>query len=175
VDHLDRPILMADAARTIVWQARYRPFGEVVSITGAASNNLRFPGQYFLLEDGLHYNWHRHYDPTIGRYVQADPLEFVDGPSVYAYVKSRPTSLTDHLGLFAGTISIPFVRTCDTTRDPNENPFPVARKGPIQRCIICDAPHGGLRGPYCPDCYDKSLDPKGGIPPILPIPGTKKE
>ena len=51
-----------------------QPFGEVVSITGSASNNLRFPGQYFLLESGLHYNWHRHYDPTTGRYLQADPL-----------------------------------------------------------------------------------------------------
>jgi RHS repeat-associated protein len=57
----------------------YRPFGEVHVITGSASNNLRFPGQYFLIEAGLHYNWHRHSDPTVGRYLQADPLEFVDG------------------------------------------------------------------------------------------------
>jgi RHS repeat-associated protein len=44
-------------------------------ILGPASNNLRFPGQYFLLESGLHYNWHRHYDPTLGRYIQPDPHE----------------------------------------------------------------------------------------------------
>ncbi|WP_084518869.1 RHS repeat-associated core domain-containing protein [Bradyrhizobium sp. th.b2] len=31
----------------------------------------------------MHYNWHRHYDPTIGRYAQADPLGFVDGASLY--------------------------------------------------------------------------------------------
>jgi RHS repeat-associated protein len=48
-------------------------FGAVDVIVGPASNNLRFPGQYFLLESGLHYNWYRHYDPTLGRYVQADP------------------------------------------------------------------------------------------------------
>jgi hypothetical protein len=30
-----------------------------LSITGSASNNLRFLGQYFLLESGLHYNWYR--------------------------------------------------------------------------------------------------------------------
>lgn len=29
-----------------------RPFGEFVSITGSATNNLRFPGQYFLIEVG---------------------------------------------------------------------------------------------------------------------------
>ena len=31
-----------------------------------APEDLRFPGQWFQLETGLHYNWHRHYDPKIG-------------------------------------------------------------------------------------------------------------
>jgi uncharacterized protein RhaS with RHS repeats len=48
---------------------------------------------------GLDYNWYRHYDPTIGRYAQPDPIEFVDGPSVYAYVRSAPTHGVDPLGL----------------------------------------------------------------------------
>lgn len=91
-DHLDRPIKMTDAAKTVVWDAFYRPFGEAHSIAGPAANNLRFPRQYFLLEAGLHYNWHRHYDPTLGRYIQPDPLGFVDGPSVYAYVRSDPVT-----------------------------------------------------------------------------------
>ena len=98
-DHLDRPLKMTDATQAVVWDAVYRPFGEVVSISGAGSNNLRFPGQYFLIESGLHYNWHRHYDPTIGRHVQADPLGFVDGPSVYAYAASAPITKTDAEGL----------------------------------------------------------------------------
>jgi len=46
-------------------------------------------------EAGLHYNWHRHYEPTLGRYTQPDPLGFVDGPSVYAYAKSSPHALVD--------------------------------------------------------------------------------
>jgi RHS repeat-associated protein len=32
---------------------------------------------YSQLEAGLHYNWHRHYDPSLGRYTQPDPLGFV--------------------------------------------------------------------------------------------------
>lgn len=72
-DHLNRPMKMTDASQTVVWDAWYAPYGEVRSITGTASNNLRFPGQYFLVESGLHYNWHRHYDPTLGRYIQPDP------------------------------------------------------------------------------------------------------
>jgi RHS repeat-associated protein len=99
-DQLDRPIKMTDGGKAIVWDAVYRPFGEAHAITGTAANNLRFPGQYFLIESGLHYNWHRHYDPTLGRYTQPDPLGFVDGSSVYAYGSSSPTMRTDPTGEF---------------------------------------------------------------------------
>jgi hypothetical protein len=47
-DHLERPVQMTDGAQAVVWDAVYRPFGQPVSITGSASNNLRFRGQYFL-------------------------------------------------------------------------------------------------------------------------------
>ena len=48
----------------------------------------------------LHYNWHRHYDPSVGRYTQPDPLGFVDGPSVYAYAMSNPHAFVDPTGLW---------------------------------------------------------------------------
>jgi RHS repeat-associated protein len=97
-DHLNRPLRMTDGAQAVVWDAVYKPFGEVYSITGSATLNLRFPGQYFLIESGLAYNWHRHYDPTLGRYTQPDPLEFVDGPSLYAYALSSPVMYVDPTG-----------------------------------------------------------------------------
>ncbi len=100
-DHLGRPIRMTDAAKTTVWQAQYKPFGEPVTISGTRALNLRFPGQYFQIETGFAYNWHRHYDPTTGRYTQPDPLRFVDGPSVYAYAGSSPFLRTDRSGLYA--------------------------------------------------------------------------
>jgi RHS repeat-associated protein len=85
VDHLNRPVLMtnaARAARAAMWEARYDPFGVVRSVTGTAVQNLGLPGQWFQPEAGLWYNWHRHYDPTTGRYTTPDPLGFVDGPGV---------------------------------------------------------------------------------------------
>jgi RHS repeat-associated protein len=98
-DHLGRPIRMTNGAKTTVWSATWKPWGEIQSITGTLTNNLRYPGQYFQIETNLHYNWHRHYDPVTGRYTQPDPLGFVDGPSIYAYAGSSPFMYTDRKGL----------------------------------------------------------------------------
>src|SRR5688572_18567159 len=83
-------------------QAKWLPFGAPHSITGSASLDARFPGQWFQIESGLHYNWHRHYDPSIGRYTQPDPLRFVDGPSVYAYAKGSPQVNVDFADMEIG-------------------------------------------------------------------------
>ena len=98
-DHLGRPLRLTDASRATVWAASYDPFGQPVSITGTMEQNLRFPGQYFLLESGLSYNWHRIYDASTGRYTQPDPLRFVDGPSVYGYAGASPMMRVDATGL----------------------------------------------------------------------------
>ena len=101
VDHLNRPVRMTDGAKVTVWDATWLPHGGVHAITGTAALDARFPGQWFQLESGLHYNWHRHYDPTTGRYTQADPLGFIDGPSVYAYAVNSPQMYVDEDGRFA--------------------------------------------------------------------------
>jgi RHS repeat-associated protein len=100
-------VLLMDAARAIVWRAEYRPFGEVASITGPLASNTavqtrRYPGQFFQLESGLSYNWHRHYDASLGRYTQPDPLGLTamlsDGSSVFGYARLSPTLFVDRLG-----------------------------------------------------------------------------
>ncbi|THH34720.1 RHS repeat-associated core domain-containing protein [Aliishimia ponticola] len=66
----------------------------------AGKLNLRFPGQWFHAEPGLHQNWMRDYDPTLGRYIQADPLGLVDGASVYGYALQNPGRYVDPTGEF---------------------------------------------------------------------------
>ena len=96
-DHIGRPDFATNESGAFVWSATYTPFGGVHTSTGALSPN-RFPGQWFQSESGLHQNWMRDYDPTTGRYLQADPLGLVDGASVYGYVRQSPMMLTDPRG-----------------------------------------------------------------------------
>ncbi|MEM4313444.1 MAG: RHS repeat-associated core domain-containing protein [Thermoplasmata archaeon] len=55
------------------WDATYEPFGKATVTTATVTNNLRFPGQYYDAETGLHYNYYRYYWPETGRYISADP------------------------------------------------------------------------------------------------------
>lgn len=46
----------------------------------------------------------RDYDPTTGRYIQADPLGLVDGASVYGYARGNPGKYVDPRGEEAGVV-----------------------------------------------------------------------
>ncbi|MEV4734162.1 RHS repeat-associated core domain-containing protein [Saccharopolyspora sp. NPDC049426] len=65
---------------------------------GDSATPLRYPGQYFDSETGLHYNHHRYYDPATARYLSADPIGLEAGPNNYAYV-TNPYAFSDPLGL----------------------------------------------------------------------------
>ena len=131
-DHLGRPIRMTDATKSTVFQALYKPYGEVYSTSGTKAQNLRFPGQYFQIETGFAYNWHRHYDPITGRYTQPDPLRFVDGPSIYNYAGQTPLIKTDAPGLSAASIGAALGIKLPNTGNPPNSPKPGS--GGIQKC-----------------------------------------
>jgi len=61
--------------------------------------NFRFPGQYYDNETGLHYNWHRYYDPQTGRYLRPDPIGLLGGINLFKYSLNNPINSIDPLGL----------------------------------------------------------------------------
>ena len=139
-DHLGRPIRMTDASGATVFQALYKPYGEVYSTSATKALNLRFPGQYFQIETGFATNWHRHYDPVTGRYTQPDPLRFVDGPSVYNYATASPLMKIDRTGLSFGrsgsSASSSSAGDNGSTCHANDNDNQKIAMGPIGRCIF---------------------------------------
>jgi RHS repeat-associated protein len=97
-DQLGTPQKLTDSSGNVVWEASYQTFGEAQVETALIDNNLRFPGQYFDSETGLHYNYLRDYDPATGRYLQFDPIGLGGGLNGYAYVESNPVNLSDPTG-----------------------------------------------------------------------------
>ncbi|OGA47800.1 MAG: hypothetical protein A3G24_21770 [Betaproteobacteria bacterium RIFCSPLOWO2_12_FULL_62_13] len=109
-DHLNTPRLITNGAGQTAWRwDNTDPFGgnppdENPSGLGNFTCNLRLPGQYFDRETNLHYNYFRDYDPSIGRYIQSDPIGLDGGINTYAYVANDPMRQVDPMGLFLSPV-----------------------------------------------------------------------
>jgi len=96
------PLQLSDADGKAVWRAEESTWGEA---RGGDAPALRLAGQVFDEESGLHYNVHRYLDTRTGRYLSPDPTGTPDGPDRYAYLRGRPESGIDPLGLFEIPVS----------------------------------------------------------------------
>jgi RHS repeat-associated protein len=100
-DQLGTPQILTDLTNTVVWEGEYDPFGEAhINPNSSVVSNFRFPGQYYDSETGLHYNYHRYYDPRIGRYLTADPIGLDGGMNLFLYANNNPINYIDPLGLY---------------------------------------------------------------------------
>jgi RHS repeat-associated protein len=100
-DHLGTPQILTDDSQAIAWKAVYTPFGEAVASIATVENPFRLPGQYYDQETGLHYNYHRYYNPQTGRYITPDPIGLEGGINLFAYVQSNPINNFDFSGFQA--------------------------------------------------------------------------
>ncbi len=83
-----------------IWRAEFDPWGNQVDGSNPLRmyQPIRMQGQHYDEESGLHYNSHRYYDPTLGRYITQDPIGLLGGWNLYRYT-SNPAQEVDPLGL----------------------------------------------------------------------------
>jgi RHS repeat-associated protein len=103
-DHLNTPRVVMDTSNVMRWSWFAEPFGTTKadsnpSGAGSFAFSLRFPGQVFDAESGMHYNLNRDYIPGVGRYAQSDPIGLAGGINTYLYVKGNPLRYIDPAGL----------------------------------------------------------------------------
>lgn len=100
-DHLGTPLEASNDAGTITWRVTYKTWGNVLlQEKEQITQNLRFQGQYFDQETGLHYNRFRYYDPQAGRFISQDPIGLAGGVNLFQYAPNS-TGWVDPVGLAA--------------------------------------------------------------------------
>ncbi|GAA2735502.1 putative T7SS-secreted protein [Streptomyces nogalater] len=98
-DLVGTPTELLDEQGQIAWHTRSTLWGTTAWSTNSTTYTpLRFPGQYYDPETGLHYNYFRHYDPETARYLASDPLGLTPAPNSATYV-DNPHTWADPLGL----------------------------------------------------------------------------
>jgi len=122
-DHLGTPLEASNDAGEITWRVTYRTWGNIVTEESTEfQQRLRFQGQYFDTETGLHYNRHRYYDPYMGRFLSSDPVGLRGGINTFQYA-ANPIGWIDPKGLCAAILTKALARQGISSGDPLPKSF----------------------------------------------------
>jgi len=109
---------LIDTGGDAVERYDYSPYGQVEVLdedwsadgdgVSDVDNQILFAGYRLDPDSALYHVRNRMYHPTLGRWLQRDPVDYRDGMTLYAYVRSAPTGATDPLGTFA----IEYLESC---------------------------------------------------------------
>jgi len=128
-DGLGNTVALTDQSSNIINRYAYTPFGELAGIEESEDtpNLFRYVGKFGVMDDenGLLYMRARYYDPSLGRFMNKDPIGFMGGLNLYEYVGNNPANYTDPLGTFLGPwwIDLPLIGI--------DIPFPLTPRGKI--------------------------------------------
>ena len=141
--HLGTPRELTSQQGKLVWKARYKTYGNVAEKdVEEVENNLRFQGQYFDEETGLHYNRHRYYDPTLGQFTTQDPIGLLGGVNNYQYAPN-PVGWVDPLGLTCKEI-LDNYNILEDLYQPSRNTVQALHNKTINGRDIVFAGHGSI-------------------------------
>lgn len=181
LDHLGTPQEITNAQGQVVWAPQYKAYGNLALKPQADTaiehaDPLRFQGQYFDEETGLHYNRHRYYDPNCGQFITQDPIGLLGGLNCYQYVPN-PVGWVDPMGLssfdpFAVGEYTDFPADLHFGQDriaPNFSTIGSQADSSIVGRPITDVAADLRAGRISPDVFEISytIDPRSGKPVTL--------
>jgi RHS repeat-associated protein len=110
---------LVDTSGAVQERYVYDPYGAVTvcnadwteRTSGTMLNKVLFQGMYYDTETGLYHVRHRMYHPTLGRWLQRDPLGYVDGLHLYDFAGNAPTVSVDPAGLQDHKVRLTVTRT----------------------------------------------------------------
>ena len=138
-DHLGTPNELTNSQGEVVWLADYEAWGNTakvvwreeslssIKVSADELQPIRFQGQSFDTETGLHYNRFRYFDPDLGMFISRDPIGLLGGTNVFQYAPN-PTGWIDPFGLSQET-----VRHTQTTGDTDVQSSRAARREAMRR------------------------------------------
>ncbi|CAG4920134.1 RHS repeat-associated core domain-containing protein [Paraburkholderia gardini] len=117
-------VALANGTGATIASQAYGPFGET---DGTPASRFGYTGQQYLASLGLYYYKARMYSPTLGRFLQTDPVGTADDLNLYVYVKNNPVNFTDPTGMiaasgFASTSSAPAATVSASVQAPVSAP-----------------------------------------------------
>lgn len=95
VDHQGSVVTVANAAGSAATLNTYDEYGTPGSTN---AGRFQYTGQTWFAELGLHYYKARFYSPSLGRFLQTDPIGYQDDVDFYTYVGNDPLDKTDPTG-----------------------------------------------------------------------------
>jgi len=126
-----------NANGALVVEYTYSPYGEVLSVTGTMANTIgtinpiRYRGYYYDTETGFYYLQSRYYDPTVGRFINADETDILTATTqaltdknLFAYCDNNPVVRLDRGGQFWDTffnvvsLGASVIEVCKNPTDP---------------------------------------------------------
>ncbi len=180
-DQAGLPRELTDPAGELAWEATYRGWGRLSSEQAlAAASPLRYQGQYFDAETGLHYNLNRYYDPDCGRFISRDPIGLMGGFNAYRY-GPNPVLWIDPTGLTGTYIMSGGPTENYIGKGPKER-SQASRRERIKKCpnpVVVHKDYGDDDTGFMVEHklmekYGARLDPNWANSPKLNSPGAKK-